>query len=236
MCMARTRSSVSAGARRASAADEVWQPDALRLFISHISAHKKAVSEIRDVLRPHGVSAFVAHTDINPTRAWQDVIETALETCHAMLAYLTPGFKQSNWTEQEIGYSVARRVLIIPVRVSLNPYGFIAKYQALNGEGKTPVQLAADVLDVLISHELTASRMAVPTIKAFVDSFSYDNARTNLARLQKVHPSAWTPDLVASVRAALSENSQLRDGVESRARPLGPRPIPEAVEELLAGA
>jgi len=52
---------------------------------------------------------------------------SALATCEALIAWLTPDFHESLWTDQEVGFCVGRSVLIIPIRVGLNPYGFIGK-------------------------------------------------------------------------------------------------------------
>ena len=91
---------------------------------------------LRDALRPFAISGFVAHEDINPTEEWRDVIESALRTCEAMAAYVTPDFHPSHWTDQEVGVCLARAVLIIPIRRGTTPYGFMGKYQALSGGTK----------------------------------------------------------------------------------------------------
>jgi hypothetical protein len=213
-------------------ASEIWAPGSLRLFISHTSAHKEQIGMLRDGLKLVGISGFVAHTDIHPTRAWQDVIESALETCDALAAYMTLDFHTSLWTDQEVGFCVGRAILILPLKAGLDPYGFIGKYQALNALGKTPLVLAGEIADIAIDHALTASRMAAPTAEIFAHSYSYDNARENLLRLMRIPKSEWTPEMVQLVGDALGENSQLRDGVAPTAS--GPREIPEAVREMFA--
>lgn len=46
-----------------------WKPNTYRLFISHISAHKKVCSALATSLSNLNISAFVAHIDIEPTKA-----------------------------------------------------------------------------------------------------------------------------------------------------------------------
>lgn len=70
---------------------------------SSVSKHKKRVAELKDALAVFGVHAFVAHEDIQPNQDWQSEIETALNTMHGMATILTPEFKDSEWTDQEIG-------------------------------------------------------------------------------------------------------------------------------------
>lgn len=119
-----------------------WQPDHFRLFISHASAHKEEAGRIRTWMARVGVDGFVAHTTIEPTREWIDVIEQALRTCHAMVAMFTKEFPTSPWCDQEVGVAVGRGILIVPVRMGIDPYGFIGRYQGLtpSRDGSLPVQ------------------------------------------------------------------------------------------------
>lgn len=85
-----------------------WETDSYRLFLSHVSGEKKNVAELRDALRLHSIEGFVAHDSIEPGAEWQDVILSALDTCHGVAAWLTPKFSESNWCDQEVGYAVAK--------------------------------------------------------------------------------------------------------------------------------
>jgi hypothetical protein len=102
-----------------------------KLFISHLSNHKKKASDLQKVLKRYGISSFVAHEDIEPSKEWQNEIENALHTMDALTAILMDGFKESNWCDQEIGFALGKGVLIIPIKKDINPYGFIGKYQAI---------------------------------------------------------------------------------------------------------
>src|SRR5437660_11100386 len=108
---------------------DIWTADSLRLFVSHIAAHKDIAHKLKEALENDSNSAVVAHSDIEPTREWQTEIENALRTMDAMLAILTPGFHESSWTDQEIGFALGRGLFIIPLRHGLDPYGFIGKFQ-----------------------------------------------------------------------------------------------------------
>jgi len=59
-----------------------------------------------------------------------------------MIVILHPGFQESKWTDQEVGVAIGRMVPIIPIKVGLDPYGFIGKYQALKANGNSPSGLA----------------------------------------------------------------------------------------------
>src|SRR5574337_2156399 len=117
-------------------AAHLWEEGHFRLFLSHISSVKQLMSEIREALTSKGVDVFVAHEDIEPTKEWVSEIELALETCDALAAFLTDDFHNSLWTDQEVGFCVKRRILIIPVKIDRDPYGFLGRYQALNAKGR----------------------------------------------------------------------------------------------------
>lgn len=99
-----------------------WKVGYFRLFLSHLATFKVQTSGLQKVLKQYGISSFVAHEDIEPSREWQNEIEAGLQTMDAFVAILMPGFKESNWCDQEIGFAVGKGVLIIPVRKGLDPY------------------------------------------------------------------------------------------------------------------
>ena len=88
-----------------------WEPFHLKLFLSHLSVFKVTTRKLQKALRKFGISAFVAHVDIEPTREWQNEIEAGLYSMDALAAILMPGFKESDWTDQEIGVAIGRGVL-----------------------------------------------------------------------------------------------------------------------------
>src|SRR5215213_9542259 len=122
-----------------------WRPDHFRLFISHTSSNKLVAGNIRTWMEGYGVDGFVAHTTIEPTSEWVDVIQTALRTCHAMVALLTEDFPTSRWCDQEVGFCVGRGILIVPVRLGVDPYGFIGRYQGLTPAHRQLSGLASEL-------------------------------------------------------------------------------------------
>lgn len=109
----------------------IWEDGQYRLFLSHKAEAKKEVGALKEILAAFGVSCFVAHSDIHPTRAWQDEIENALATMDGFVALMTAEFHDSDWTDQEVGYAVARGVRMMAVRLGRDPYGFIGKFQGI---------------------------------------------------------------------------------------------------------
>ncbi|HYD87027.1 MAG TPA: toll/interleukin-1 receptor domain-containing protein [Vitreimonas sp.] len=133
-----------------------------RLFISHRSQQKHEANRLREELLPFGISAFVAHDDIEPTADWQREIDRALRTSDALLALLAEGFSGSPWTQQEIGYALARRLRVISLKFDgrEDPKGFIAKEQSLSRAKMDARQVAAEIERVLSTDASTRDRFA----------------------------------------------------------------------------
>jgi hypothetical protein len=97
------------------ATKRIWGDESFRLFLSHKSEVKKETAELKDRLRLFGISCFVAHEDIHPTKTWQAEIENALASMDGFAALMTNGFHESDWTDQEVGFAFARGVPILAV-------------------------------------------------------------------------------------------------------------------------
>jgi hypothetical protein len=69
-----------------------WEPGMFRLFITHLAVHRETAADLKDKLLQCGISSFVAHSDIEPTKEWLIEIERALSSCEALVALLHPKF------------------------------------------------------------------------------------------------------------------------------------------------
>lgn len=163
-----------------------WLPNHFRLFLSHISDFKVKTAQLQNALRNYGIAAFVAHEDIQPTKEWLEEIEKALFSMDALVAILTPGFNESKWTDQEVGVAVGRDVLIIPIRKGLDPYGFIGKYQGLQGQGKTIGQVADFIFQILANHQKTKGKIAEALADQILTSNNIQNATNKLELLEQI--------------------------------------------------
>ena len=227
-----------------NAAVGVWTPERIRVFISHTSSHRGAVGEIARGLDRFAFSCFVAHDAIEPSRSWQDVIELALRTCDLLLAYVTPDFSASRWTEQEVGWALGREVIVIPLKVGADPYGFFGAYQALpvgpeKHAGQTATEIARAVAIAVFGEQRPGAarlipRMADLVVEAFCRSSSFDTTRRRYELLKLIPLSAWTEEQLSSLERAARENSQIREAViqldkDSREH----RPAAELIAELV---
>ena len=211
------------GSARPSVEPAFWRPPGyLRLFISHLSSEKAYAGELKSQLAQFGISGFVAHNDIEPTKKWEDEIQSALGTCDALLALLHPGFHASKWTDQEIGYAMGRQVLIVAASFGHDPYGFIGRFQAIQGEGKDAGVLAQELLDILRRHPLTSKRMAEGLVSLLEQAARFTAAISTTGLLEQV--DYWDAALTRRVRAAIESNSQVS----------GAYGVPRRLEALIA--
>ena len=113
--------------------ESLWGSGSVRAFISHVSTHKELAHDLKRQLSSLGVASFVAHDDIEPMKEWELEIEKALFSMDVLIALMSPDFRNSKWTDQEVGVAVGRDVRVVAFRMGTDPYGFIGRYQAFSG-------------------------------------------------------------------------------------------------------
>lgn len=182
-----------------------WKDGYFKLFISHLASDKINAQKLKDKLEKYGISSFVAHTDIEPTKEWQNEIEMALRTCDALVALMISGFHESKWTDQEIGLALGRDLLIIPVRMGQDPYGFIGKFQAITAVDFNVI--AEDIFNSLLKNKKTSKNMAYAVMHKFENSDSYADAKMNLNFVDKIE--YWDKKLMTKLKSAGENNSQI---------------------------
>ena len=197
-----------------------WQPRMFRVFLSHLAAHKKVAGQLQESLKTYGISAFVAHNDIEPTLEWQSQIEAALATADSLVALLHPEFHKSNWTDQEIGFAMGRGLPVFSVRLGQDPYGFIGRFQAFTANGKSADALARLLFDAYRKNKQTQKRMSEVLVTLFEESYSFANAKERIGFLEELE--VWDASFVPRIKAAAKSNSQISDswGVADRVKAL----------------
>jgi len=206
------------------------------VFISHTWKNKALAAEISATFGELGIKGFVAHEDIEPTKDWAAEIERNLHACATLVAVLTEDFPESAFCNQEIGYALGRGRLVVAVMQDRKPPpGLAGRYQAIPGVGEWQPgrQIALNVLDVLLGQPMTRPLVIKALALRYARSYSFDEARANWARLQKIAADEWTEEMIEIVEANGRENGQLREGYASDPQTGTGRPIPELVKEHL---
>ena len=199
------------------ALERIWKPACARVFLSHKDEYKSQATNLKERLEKYGISCFVAHKDIQPTKEWMQEIENALVSMDVLVALMTEDFHDSDWTDQEIGVAVARHTPIIPVKIGKDPYGFIGKYQALSGIWRDIPKMAGDVFGIIVNHSATKEKIKKSVIHAFKNSASYEESIFFVTEVLPCFEEL--EDLyIGEIIAAFSENSQIYDCFAAKAR------------------
>lgn len=185
----------------------IWEDGHFRLFLSHVSEHRFAVAQLKDDLAIYGIYAFVAHQDIQPSLVWQGEIEVALNSMHAMVALITADFHDSLWVDQEIGWALGRGVLVLPIRLGADPYGFAGKVQAVPGSLDRTGPLANSIALALLANTKTHAEMKKALVPAFAASDCWDTAKTLKDAIVRVPD--FTDDEGTALLEACQNNSQV---------------------------
>ncbi len=187
--------------------DRIWAPEYLRVFLSHKAEFKLETAKIQEAFGEMGISAFVAHNDIEPTAVWQTTIEEALFSMDVFVALLTDGFHDSNWTDQEVGIAIGREVPIISVRLGKDPYGFIGKYQGMPGMGKDMRLIANELFGIIAKRPEIKDRLAKSVVKKFHSADCWGDANWLIKLIDQF--DKLSPGLIKMLEEAWNENDQV---------------------------
>lgn len=163
-----------------------WRNGYFRMFISHITSKKQQASNLKTALEEYGITSFVAHEDINPTREWQKEIQRALNSMDCMSAMLYDGFHESNWCDQEVGIALGRSITVLPLILDYDPYGFLGEYQGIKIKGLRPVDLAKKIFTILCDNSNTRSKYLSCLTNLFLSSNSKEDAIKWLKLIEQI--------------------------------------------------
>ena len=180
--------------------EQLWDKGKYRIFISHKTEDKNEVAKLKLKLALYGISCFVAHEDISPTKRWADEIENALFSMDCCVAIMTPEFHESDWTDHELGCAYGRHVPVIAIRMGKDPYGLIGRFQALTASWDT---LPQALVELLIQH----NKMKDAFIGAIENCTSFDDAN----KLAKIFPKIdkMAPSQITKIISVVNNNTQV---------------------------
>jgi hypothetical protein len=133
---------------------------------------------------------------------------------HVLAALITPEFHASPWTDQEVGWALGRGVLVLPVRLGVNPYGFTGKIQGISGDLEKPKTLAKSIFKTLLANQQTHGEMRRGFVTALCDSGSY--IQSIMLRDYIPEIPDFTDEEKAAMREACEKNDQLSNAHKVR--------------------
>lgn len=212
--------------------DEPWGDQPVRVFLSHKWEDAEWVGSLRDVMARFGMTAFVAHRDITPSRQWREVIKSGLRSCDMFVAVLHPEFHASQWCDQEVGWALGRAIPIATVRrnteVERGHDGFLEEVQDIvldpargSGEWRVAEELFRAAIRSLKPPELVRRMIA----EALVTSPNFDNTRRLWGVISR--QEHWERESLDRLKYAVQTNRQVYDAnVEGTL-------VPELVDALV---
>ena len=192
--------------------EQPWQQGGVRVFLSHSAEAKEQAAELRDALQRFGMAAFVAHEDIAPAEDWQNMILKALGTMQMMILLLTPRFQESAWTNQEVGFALCNKTPIMPIRMGIDPPGFLGKYQSSSGMGKPVHEIAEDTFRVLLSDDKHKDMGTEAFVAAVESSDSWNNSNHLAGSLNLI--KVLSPEQEAALVRAYNENREVTNAFD----------------------
>ena len=192
-------------------------------FLSYSHRDKKLAGLIKEELDSYGFDTFLAHDDLVPSVEWQKTIVRRLKDSQVFLPLLTDSFAESDWTDQETGVAVALGKIIVPMKVTINPYGFISKYQAQSFAGamdgksfdRSLISEACwKIVKTLASNKKIADAIRSGVIEAFGSSKSFAQASENAKKVRGLEP--FSADQMNEIVRHAGRNSQIYGGWDAR--------------------
>jgi hypothetical protein len=102
-----------------------------------------------------------------------------------------------------------------------DPHGFVSRFQAFNGNGKTAEQIASELVDASIVHKKLREQMAGILVDLFVKSGSFATAKRRIGLIERL--TYWRPEFSGRIAEAAETNGQIS----------GSWGVPERVTDLV---
>lgn len=157
-----------------------------RAFISYSSTELSFARRLARDLAQYEIAAYVATDRIPPASDWAEHLRSALTACDGLIAIISPDFRASEWTAQEVGYAMGANKPLIAIAFGASPFGFLQRAQAIQGVGRSATEVAKAIFECFGVAPLAKARLAEVIAEAFCKSDSYLTARRGAELLQRL--------------------------------------------------
>ncbi len=152
--------------------DPAWPINGLRIFVSHCAAVRGTFERLKLEFGHLGLNFFLAHDDIQGGENWRAALIRALKSMDAFISVHSIGFSQSPWTNQEVGFALARDVPIVCILNGEPPEGFL-NVQGFPWQAGQEAQLAQSIFDRLNQNGTLQPKLSEGLASALKRSESY---------------------------------------------------------------
>ena len=182
-------------------------------FISYSHVDREYARQAKQVLEEVGVTAFLAHEDLEVSEEWKERIIEELKICDFFVPLLSKDFRRSKWAPQEAGFIASRpEVRIAPLSIDGTiPFGFIEQFQS------------GRIRKDRVTHELLVIPLARQEPRAFlpalikiaVDARSFRSAERRMRPLVPLFP-LFTAQEAQTLAEGAVRNGQVWSASECR--------------------
>jgi hypothetical protein len=120
---------------------------------------------------------------------------------------ITKNFHESDWTDQECGFAIALKKVIIPLMSGKEPYGFINRYQGQKGKYIRTEKIIPEIFKSILSDRLLKNRFKKLIIDKFIKSKSYSDSTQFSQILLSVN--YFSPNELVLLIKAQKDNNQI---------------------------
>lgn len=186
-------------------------------FISYSYVDREYARQAKQVLEEVGVTAFLAHEDLEVSEAWKERIIEELKDCDLFVPLLSKDFRCSKWAPQEAGFVASRpKVRIAPLSIDgTTPFGFMESVQS------------GRIREGGVTHELLVAPLArwkprafLPgLIKIAVHAWDFRDAERKMRPLVPLFP-LFTAQEAQTLAEGAVKNGQVWSAFECRTKHL----------------
>ena len=182
-----------------------WEPGKFRLFLSHAHEDREFVGAVAEALSDNGIHGFAAHEDIEVHQEWAHVIEYALDTADALVAFVSEPSLTSYWCNQEIGWALGRHLVVVSVRLGRAPVGFTGRLQAMRSNND-PAELAENLWTFLLGRSETSQSLSTAVIRLLEASQQWEEQTALSAAFEDL---TWNAATLGELEEAIRSNRKM---------------------------
>ncbi len=123
-----------------------------QIFLSHNVRDGDSVGRIRQELAAVGVESYVFEHDLQPGQSIAEKLQSAIRASDVVVVLLTENSVPSPYVQQEVGYALAQRKLVIPLveqGTSSNTLAMLAGVEYISFDSASPQEGIQKLTDYL---------------------------------------------------------------------------------------
>jgi hypothetical protein len=132
----------------------------LEIFISYSTKDKAIAAKVANSIRLAGGEGFLAHETIEVSMEWRSEILRHLRACSVIFCLITKNFLDSEWTQQEAGFALAREMKVVSLLFNgISPPGFMEAFQGIHVTVSNLDRIIKELVESIKTNLAAASKL-----------------------------------------------------------------------------